>query len=389
MERLKILFITASYPTKEQPVAGVFVREHAKAVQIYDHVVVLHCAGPDLKLKRLWQMEKETDETLTEGIATYRVRYRRLRTPRPSLFASPWSVFQAYRGLVAQGFCPDIIHANFHEAGMPAVLIAKLKRIPVVITEHSSSFPRRLLPPFDLVKAWLAFRWATLVLPVSHALQEGIERYGIRARFCVVPNVVDTALFSPPPHPRQEHHPKRILFVGVLVPVKGVAYLLQATARLRHRDDWHLDIVGNGPGREQYQRMALDSGLRDRITFHGFRPKREVAEFMRQADLLVLPSLFETFAAVAAEALATGIPVLATSCGGPEEFVTDDVGLLVPPGNADALCAGLDYMLGHLHLYHRIQISQYAINRFSPEVVGATLHGVYHSLRPRAQLKGR
>jgi len=61
VDRLQVLFITAWYPTKEHPVWGVFVREHAKAVRLYDDVAVLHGAGVDPNLQRLWRVEQETD----------------------------------------------------------------------------------------------------------------------------------------------------------------------------------------------------------------------------------------------------------------------------------------------------------------------------------------
>lgn len=67
-KRLKVLFLPSWYPTEEQPAGGVFIREHAKAVQLYDEVVVLHCAGSKSGLKRAWWMEQETDEDLTKGL---------------------------------------------------------------------------------------------------------------------------------------------------------------------------------------------------------------------------------------------------------------------------------------------------------------------------------
>lgn len=381
MERLKVLFMTNWYPTREEPVKAVWVREHAKAVRLYDDVLVLHCVGSDLNLKRLWRTEQETNERLREGIPTYRVWYRPSPIPKTSYFIYLWSIFRTFQHIVDEGFRPDIIHVHIYDAGGPAVLIGKLNRIPVVVTEHFSSFPRRLLSSLDVVKAWLAFRWAKRVLPVSSALQKAIEHYGIHAHFQVIPNVADTTLFFPPSHLREDMNPKRILFVGQLAPVKGVPYLLQALSRLgQKRDDWHLDIVGDGDARMEYERLAVDLKLGDKVAFHGLKTKQEVADFMRRADLFVLPSLCETFSAPAIEALATGTPLLATRCGGPEEFVIKDVGLLVPPGDADTLCNGLDYMLDNLHLYSCKRISQYAIERFSPELVGAKLHAVYQSL---------
>jgi glycosyltransferase involved in cell wall biosynthesis len=136
-------------------------------------------------------------------------------------------------------------------------------------------------------------------------------------------------------------------------------------------------MVGDGPARAEYEGLAVDSGLANKVTFHGLKAKSEVAEFMRQADLLVLPSLFETFSVVAAEALTTGTPVLTTRCGGPEEYINEDVGLVVPPADAEALCEGLDYMLDHLEKFNPSKISRYAIERFSPDRIGKQLHGIY------------
>jgi len=212
-------------------------------------------------------------------------------------------------------------------------------------------------------------------------LQNAIERYGLRGRFQVIPNVADTSVFFPSPDVRSNSDAKTIVFVGQLAPVKCIPYLLKAAARLRaKRADWHLDIVGEGKQRIEYQRLARELGLGEAVTFHGAKSRREVAGFVRRADLFVLPSLAETFSVPAAEAMACGTPVLATRCGGPEEFIVEDVGLLVPSQDADALFQGLDQMLDNLHLYSRQRISRYARERFSPEVVGAQLHAVYESL---------
>jgi len=385
VKRLKVLFVTNWYPTLDHPVRAVWVREHAKAVRLYDDVVVLHCrmSGPAPSRRR--GMEPETDERVTEGIPTYRVWSTSSSIPAVSYLIALWTGLRAFRRLVRQGFRPDIVHAHVYDAGGLALLIGRLHRIPVVVSEHFSSFPRRTLGRLDVLKAWLAFRGADVVLPVSQALQAAIARYGIRARFRVIPNVVDTAFFTPPDHPRPDATGKRILAVGQLVPARGLAYLLQALAGLgATRADWHLDVVGEGAARHEYEDLAARLKLDAKVAFHGLKSKREVADLMRRADLFVLPSLLETFSAPVAEALATGTPILATRCGGPEEFVGEDVGLLVPTGDVEGLSTGLEYMLANVHRYSRARIAAYARERFSPEVVGARLHTVYQSLESRA-----
>jgi len=379
VRRLRVLFLTEWYPTRDRPIAGVFVREHAKAVQIYDDVVVLHCAGKDPALKGPWRMAPETAVGLTEGLLTYRFWHCALPIPATSSLAYIWGAVQAYRRIVATGFRPDIIHAHIYEAGVPAVLIGKLQRIPVVITEHNSDFPRRRLPAWQVLKARLAFQQADRVLPVSHALRQGIEAHNIRARFTVIPNVANTALFFPPSSYRPAH-PKRLLFVGSLIPVKGVPDLLQALAQLRqHRDDWRLDIVGDGPNRAEYERLVADWGLTDCITFHGWKSKPEVADCMRRADLFVMASLWETLPCVLLEAMACGLPVVATRVGGIPEIVDPETGRLVRSGDAPGLATALDQALDSLETTDRAAITRKA-ERFSPATVGHAIDAIYREL---------
>jgi len=391
VERLKILFITSSYPTKEGPTLGVFVREHARAAALRDDVIVLHCrswAGGSHH-RGAWGIEKETDEAITEGIPTYRVYSARWAVPGTSYLLFLWSIFRAFRRIVAGGFRPDVIHAHSYVVGVAAAIIAKLYGIPLVITEHSSAFLRKSLAGLEVSKARLAFRLAKVVMPVSGCLQRAIESTGIRARFRVLPNVVDTALFRPNLARRDGREPKRILVVCLFSSghTKGLPDLLNALRGLgQRRDDWRLDVVGDGPVRGQYAKLARDLGLDKKVTFHGQKPKQEVAEFMRQASLVVVSSPFETFSVVAAEALATGTPVLATRCGGPEEFVTNKVGLLVPKGDADALCEGLDYMLDNLSSFLPAELCRHATERFSPERVGQMLHSVYKACSRRRRV---
>jgi L-malate glycosyltransferase len=388
--RLKVLFLTEWYPTSEQPVGGIFVREHAKAVRLYDDVSVLHCAGADPKLPSLWRMEAEADELLSEGIPTCRVWRRRLPIRRISYLLYLWSVLQAVRRLRAQGYRPDIIHGHIYEAGAAAVMLGRLYGLPVVVTEHSTAFPRRLLKGLDVWKPWLTFRWADAVLPVSRDLQRSIESYGIEARFQVVPNVVDTQVFFPCKTARPMDSSKRLLLVGRLEPThsKGVPYLLAALAQLRQqRADWHLDIVGDGPARDTYAQEAAELQLTGLVTFHGEKPKEVVADYMRQADIFVLPSLWENLPCVMLEAMASGLPIIASDVGGISEVVAPEAGILVPPKDVNRLATALADMIRFPSRFDRQVIARQA-RRFSPAVVGQELDLVYRRVLCARQAPG-
>jgi len=386
--RYRVLFVTPWFPTRDRPFERVFVREHARAVGLTDEVVVLHSMGPDPKMTAAWRMEQELDRALTDGVRTYRIWHRLRAVPGATFVGYVFSIVQAIRRLVAEGFRPDVIHAHIYEAGIPAIVAGKVLGIPVLITEHYSAFPRNLLSWRELLKARTAFALADRVLPVSESLREGIEARGIRARFRVIPNAVNEAFFAGARsrRGRDTEGPIRLLTVGQLKPVKGIPVLLRALALLeQQRTDWRLDVIGDGEELAGYQRLAGDLGIGDKVTFTPSVSKEELAVRMWRAHIFVLASSYETFSVVTAEALASGLPVVATRSGGPAEFIVPGVGILVPPGDAEALSSALHEMLSRYPQYDPEDLSRYARARFSPEVVGRMMHEVYDECAKAAE----
>ena len=378
---MKSLFVSPWYPTAFDPVAGVFVREHAKAVALYDEVVVLHLATAREGVGGPWALHREADPGLTEGLTTYRMWCGRWPLTNTAAFVSTLGLLRAFRHIVAEGFRPDIIHANVHSVALPSVLIGTLSRVPVVITEHSSAFPQRLLTARDVWRARAAFAGADVVMPVSEALRRGIEAYGIRASFVCIPNVVNTTLFYPDARRPGDGQVRRLLFVGLMPAshVKGFPHLLRALRRLEDQwSEWRLDVVGDGPARLEYEAAAAALGLADKITFHGIQPKAVVAGLMRCADVFLLPSLWENLPCVLIEAVASGLPIVATRVGGIPEIVDESVGVLVPPGDAEALTNAILSVIESLDEFDRSEIASRAA-RYSPETVGRAIHEVYEA----------
>jgi glycosyltransferase involved in cell wall biosynthesis len=118
------------------------------------------------------------------------------------------------------------------------------------------------------------------------------------------------------------------------------------------------------------------------VTFHGLKTKGEIAEFMREADLFVLPSIWENLPCVIIEAMASGLPMVSTLTGGIPEIVNDEVGILVPPGNVNALSGAIALMLRRISEFDRLAIGQRG-QRYRLERVGASLHGLYEECLER------
>jgi glycosyltransferase involved in cell wall biosynthesis len=358
---MRALFLTTSYPTAGEPVNGIFVREHAFAAAPHVDVGVLH-----LVRSGGFGVAHESGAELP----TWRARYP-ARPPALAVAAHLAAAAAGYRSVLRSGFVPDVIHAHFFLAGVPAVVT----RQPVVITEQWSVFlpedPKQLSPLLRRAAAF-AYGRAELVLPASRALLHGIEAEGLRGRFRVVPNVVDTDLFRPD---GQRGRRPRLATVGLLYEAKDFGSLLEAVAKLEA--DVALEIVGDGPLRGALEQLAERLGLAGRVTFHGLLPKPEVARVLRGADAFVLTSRYDNNPCALIEALACGLPVVATAVGGVPELVDEENGLLARPGDPVDVAARIADLLERLNGFDRHAIARAAAARFGREQVGAELMRAY------------
>jgi glycogen synthase len=343
------------------------VREHALAAAAHADVAVLH-------IERSEDVRGVTAARRIEGeeLPTWRARYG----ARPAVLSAALSIVATFRGRRAirrSGFEPDVVHAHFFLAGAPAALLGK----PLVVTEQWSIFlpesPQRLTP---LLRAAARFAYgrARLVLPVSDALRRGIESAGAHPRFRVVPNVVDTSLFSPGESTRDG----RLLAVGLFTDAKGYEYLFEAIAVLARRGGRvELDVIGDGERRPALERLVDELGVRDRVAFHGILPKGEVAKRMRQAELFVLTSRYDNNPCVVIEAMASGLPVVATAVGGIPEMVDASSGRLATPRDPERIADEIEAALDAIDSFDRAAIAAAAKRRYGREHIGSELAAAY------------
>jgi glycosyltransferase involved in cell wall biosynthesis len=319
-----------------------------------------------------------------EAFPAWRLRYRRF--PRPiSYVAFVAGAFRGFRTARAHGFDPDVVHAHSFLSCAAALLLRAVYRKPVAYTEHWTIFteenPGRLSRAMTRL-ARIALERADVVLPVSEDLRSALAALAPRAAFRVVPNAVDVSLFSPG-NPSLDGR-RRLLTVGLLdTPRKGVDVLLAALRRVRDdasAPELALDVVGDGGLRPEYEALAARLGLDDVVRFHGLLGKPQIAELMRSSDLFVLGSRYENNPCVVIEAMATGLPVVATAVGGVPEIVDDETGLLAAPLDEVDLGDRIGHALSRLDGFDRRLIARRARERFSRESVCAALKGVYETL---------
>ena len=368
-----VLVLPAWYPTEREPLSGPFVRDHTRAAAAYGHrMVVLVDEGPSKSVRGLVRLEEARDGPLRLVRMTYH--------PRAIRVAGVLAALRVARRLRREGTPVDVLHAHIHRMGWVAVLVGSVLRRPVVITENSSEWPRRLMSPGRLRRAKFALEHAALVCPVNLRLQQAIESYGVRAHFRIVPNTVDTGVFRPGPALAVRDEP-RLVNVARHVEVKGLDILLRAFAAVAAAmPDARLELVGDGPLTPSLRELAAELGIAGSVEFSGPARPPEIAERLRRSDVFVLSSHSENMPLAVLEALCCGLPVAATDVGGVPEAVGPDDGALAAPGDPPALAGAIHTVLAHLDAYDREDIARRAAARWSFEAVGATWDEIYRSL---------
>src|SRR5207248_7883518 len=213
----------------------------------------------------------------------------------------------------------------------------RLSRLGLLAGRLLANIFNLLIPGKRLARFILVANRRTL-----EALPSGIKGQVIE----MVENGVDLSIWlRKPPLPKTLDLAVRFVFIGRLIDWKALEIVLEALHRLHGQIPASLEIIGDGPMRQRWEAATDQLGLRPVVTFTGFMSQRDCAERLRGADVLVLPSLFECGGAVVLEAMAVGLPVIATAWGGPADYLNDACGLLVPPRSREQFVADLSAAL--------------------------------------------
>jgi glycosyltransferase involved in cell wall biosynthesis len=183
-------------------------------------------------------------------------------------------------------------------------------------------------------------RRADVILVANWRTREALPR-GITGRIVeLVENGVDFSIWQQRSIQIEKKDLTEFVFVGRLIDWKALDVLLEAMHRLHGHLPISLEIIGDGPMRESWQALADQLGLSSVVKFSGWLPQEACALRVQRADVFVLPSLFECGGAVVLEAMAMGVPVIATDWGGPADYLDESCGILVKPDSRESLIAG-------------------------------------------------
>lgn len=388
---MKVLLTSHLFPNRVEPISGVFIKEQVDFLRRECEIKVVAPVPwfPPVGGFGRWSQFNEVPwRRELDGIEVFHPRY--LIFPRMAVISIAWFTYLLALYKVGKRLDFDIIHVHTaYPEGVAAVVFARMTRRPVIVTIHGADInvfiKRRALRRMIV---WALSR-SDAVISISEELRRKIGPLGVPAeRVTVIPNGVDFRLFRPIPRDVAETEKglskgkERVVYIGRFDPRKGLAVLIRAISILSSsRDNIELLLVGAKRGDEaEFAGMVERLGLTERVTFINEVPLTEVPLWLSASDLLVLPSFTEGLPLVLIEALACGKPVVSTRCGGPEEIVTDGTGLLVPPGDHQALAEAIAYVLDHPEEYNPVQIATYARNRFDLERISERIIDLYSSV---------
>lgn len=352
---MKVLILTKTFPESDNDWGGIFVKEQAEALKKDHQITVVKFRTDNLKFNPFfnYHINEKADKEYRYIIINVSRSF-----PIYNQFNYIVSVYLALRKIF-KGNYPDLVHCHYsYPAGVIARLINLKLKIPYIVTEHTkiqttfrSVFHRKL-------SLW-ALRNSCKNITVSNSLRNELVREGIN-NVVVVPNVVDFDKFS---IAAKQQTALTIGFLGSLNSHnKGLDLLLKACAGLNR--NFVVKIGGAGLHYQYYVEMAGDLGISEKCIFKGEIAKTDISDFYSDLDLFVLPSRYETFGIVLVEAMASGLPVISTRCGGPEEIITDVSGLLIEPDNSDRLMEAIEKIASDLNEYDPSEIRNFALNNW-------------------------
>lgn len=385
---MHVLIIPSWYPETPEDVDGIFFRLQAQALQrsglkigVTAPVFRSMRGKPASVVNGGYGIRSYTEENIPTYV--YKSMYFFPRLPyldRHRWVRAGWKLFEHY---VRDHGTPDIIHAHsMNHAGILAQQIHAKTGIPFVLTEHSSTYARKLIRNWQRPAMLQSAQQCSARIAVSKDFCRLLETEYGGLDWQYIPNSLSPAFIRPVD---LANKPKNADFtfcsVAHLNYNKGFDILLPAFAEaLKTHPDLKLKIGGTGLIASQLHNLAAELGLENSVEFLGGLQNDQVLDLMFRSDAFVLASRNETFGVVFIEALSQGLPVAATRCGGPQTIINENNGILVPVGDVQALAGALVSLYENRGRYDAQTLRADCLSEFGEEAVVRQITAVYKTI---------
>ncbi|MBR1542251.1 MAG: glycosyltransferase [Bacteroidaceae bacterium] len=380
-----ILVISRGYPSKEYPQWGCFEKDQAEALAEYGHKVVVISVDARFADNRgkpgLHRFENN-------GVVYYNY------VAVPGVFFYKWMGSYNYRRfislhchrLIYERVCkeigkPDLLYSHYIHKTFIGALLKKRYNVPLVGIEHLSKFNETVIPSSLDKEARFAYGNVDSLICVSKTLSLRLKQlYGVDST--VIYNMYGAEFESLEQDIKSfsDDFVKPFVFVSTasLIKRKGFDALINAFALANlDKKQWIMNIIGEGEEKANLEYLIRKFDLQNNVFLLGRMSKIEIVSHLRKSDAFVLTSRNENFSVAVLEALATGLPVVATACGGIRECVNENNGIIVAVDDIKAIAAALKRMIENYSSYNRELIAEDCKSRFSPHAIASQLTDVF------------
>ncbi|MEX5379742.1 glycosyltransferase [Acinetobacter towneri] len=377
---MHVLILPSWYPLNNEDLNGCFFREQVHALSrtgIQVGVIAPQFRSLRQGVKAITG-SYETEIWMDNNIPTY-FKHGVFCFPKvPYLDLHRWvkaglKLFEKY--IKEQGK-PDVVHVHsLLLAGPLALEIYKKYNIPYCVTEHSTTFARELVAPWQWALLRESENFASHLSAVSNEFCLLLKQKLSGKEWEFLPNLLDRKFAEEIPILKKDN---QFCAVGWMQPKKGFDILLQAFSIVyKEKPEVKLILGGDGPERENLQKLAKILNIEEAVTFAGALPRENVRLLMAESACFVLSSYVETFGVVVIEALSQGTPVVATKCGGPESIIVSGDGILVEVADTNALAQAMKEVAENPELYDSDSIRQRCLERFSEKAFISRVKEIY------------
>ena len=375
---MNIFVIARGYPSKKDPQWGCFEKDQAEAIANLGHKVTI--LSVDTRFRSYWR--SIGIQRIKEGKI---VAYNLFLFPYVFISFLPYSIRDritswllelVYKRAVKLEGVPDVLYSHYLTKTQKAIHLRKKYNIPLVAIEHWSELAKEQIHPDVIQMATKTYRSVDQLITVSHSLKENIKKNIKTNEILVVHNLVGKEFYYTDKSTNSDF---TFISTGSLIHRKGFDLLIDALNQIKEHlpSNWKAIIIGGGPLREVLQNQINNSNLQEHIYLIGQKNKQEILSLIQNSDIFILPSRGENFSVAVLEALACGLPIIASICGGIRECINSSNGLLFPVDDTESLANAIKHMSQHIQEYNREAIADDCQARFAPEVIAKQLTTIF------------
>ncbi len=381
---MHILVIPSWYPHSYKPLIGIFFKEQAEMLAKNNNKVGVIAIQPIsiVVINEYKKLSFNYEKYLENNVQTYKIQYPEIpklhhlkEFIKLNIFKRIFQTYMKEHGL------PDIIHLHSFINGELAIWLDKEYGIPYVVTEHSSAFGRNFITKKSMQLAKKVFHHSKYNIVVSKKLGTLLTEIMAGEKFIYVPNSVDTSFFNCEQGKPKENFNFNFINIAFYTKNKNQAMLIQAFAKsFKGQETVRLTLVGGGPEYHNLKKLIQELHITTQVILKKEASRDEVKKLLQNSDVFVLSSSYETFGVVIIEAMACGLPVVATKCGGPESILRDTKVGVLSNIDEESLSRSLIYTYTHIENFDSKYIHKYAEDNFSEEAVYLTLENIYKDI---------